>query len=131
MKVLAVFVFALVIASTGCVCMFVPCDRKVHVSGHVFDEKHKPLRDADVEFYGVTHKTDKNGCFYFGGLLAAPGFNVVISKPGYKKYEEGREFDYYDIDVTLAPEDDSENSSGSWRKLQDADLGKFKLCADE
>ena len=72
--------------------MFVPCDRKLHVSGHVVDGQHKPISKATVEFYGVKKQTDEKGCFYFGGLLAATGFNVAVSKPGYKNYRAGKEF---------------------------------------
>jgi hypothetical protein len=75
------------------VCMFVPCDRHVHVSGHVYDEHHRPLRDAEVEYYGERKRTDANGCFYFRGLLAAPGFNISVSKPGFKTYTDGKRFD--------------------------------------
>jgi hypothetical protein len=109
--------------------MFVPCDRRVHVSGHVFDSQHKPIGHAKVEFYGSTQETDERGCFYFGGLLAAPGFNVTVSKSGYKPYREGKEFDYYDIEVTLAPDNSNQQSSGSWRKLNEEELSKYRTCS--
>ena len=121
--------FALI--CSGCVCVFLPCDRKVHVSGHVFDAQHKPLGNATIEFYGVKKQTDENGCFYFGGLLAAPGFNVAVTKPGYKSYREGREFDFYDIDVMLASDTADQPSSGVWRKLPAAELSKHKECSDK
>jgi hypothetical protein len=109
--------------------MFVPCDRNVHVSGHVFDSQHKPLRNATIEFYDVKNQTDENGCFYFGGLLAAPGFNVAVTKPGYKSYREGKEFDFYDIDVTLAAEGADQPSFGVWHKLPASELSKHEECA--
>src|SRR4051794_12009182 len=111
MKVFAALILCSLITCSGCVCMFVPCDKWVHVSGHVFDEKHNPLQDADVEFYGDIKKTDANGCFYFGGVLAASGFNISVSKPGFKSYTEGKEFDYYDIDVSLPSQESVDNSS--------------------
>ena len=119
-----------VLSSGGCICMFVPCDRQVHVSGHVLDAQHKPVGHATVQFYGVQKETDENGCFYFGGLLAAPGFNVSVTKDGYKPYREGKEFKYYDIEVTLAPENSELSSSGSWRALNESELSKFKACND-
>jgi len=42
--------------SSGCVCMFVPCDRSLHVSGHVFDAQHKPVVNATIEFYGERNR---------------------------------------------------------------------------
>ena len=110
--------------------MFVPCDRKLHVSGHIFDAQHKPVSHATVEFYGVKKETDANGCFYFGGVLAAPGFNVSVAKPGYQPYREGKEFDFYDIEVTLAATDDAQKSSGVWRKLTADELAKYKECSE-
>jgi hypothetical protein len=109
--------------------MFIPCDRRLHVSGHVLDLQHKPISKATVEFYGVKKQTDENGCFYFDGLLGAPGFNVAVMKPGYKNYREGKEFDFYDIDVTLVPADSEQSSSGVWHKLQSNELSKYKECS--
>ena len=106
--------------------MFVPCDRKLHVSGHVFDAQHKPVGNATIEFYGVKKEIDENGCFYFGGLLAASGFNVAVNKPGYKPYREGKEFDFYDIDVMLASMDSDQPSSAIWHKLPPAELAKYR-----
>jgi hypothetical protein len=57
------------VACSGCVCWFVPCDRRLHVSGHVFDNQHHPVSQASVTFYGVTKETPEDGCFYFDGLL--------------------------------------------------------------
>ena len=110
--------------------MFVPCDRKLHVSGHVLDNKHHPISQAKVELYGVTKETDENGCFYFGGLLAASGFNVKVSKPGYAPYREGKAFEYYDIEVVLGPEEGNQQSYGSWHKLSQDELSKYQACAD-
>jgi len=110
--------------------MFVPCDRQNHVSGHVFDAQHKPISRATVEFYGVKTETDENGCFYFGGHLAGAGFNVAASKPGYKSYREGREFKFYDIDITLASADSQEPSSAVWNELIAGELSKFE-CSEK
>jgi hypothetical protein len=126
-NLLLVFVFI----CSGCVCMFVPCDQKLHVSGHVLDTQHKPVGNATIEFYGIKKQSDENGCFYFGGLLAGPGFNVAVTKPGYKSYREGKEFDFYDIDVTLASEDSEQPSSGIWHKLSAAELSKHKECSEK
>jgi Carboxypeptidase regulatory-like domain len=111
--------------------MFVPCDRKLHVSGHVIDTQHKPVVNATIEFYGVKKQTDEDGCFYFGGLLAAPGFNVAVTKPGYKLYREGKEFDFYDIDVTLASSDSDQPSSAVWHKVPATELSKYKECSEK
>ncbi len=111
--------------------MFVSCDRKLHVSGHVVDGQHKPISKATVEFYGVKKQTDENGCFYFGGLLAATGFNVAVSKPGYKNYRAGKEFDFYDIDITLVPTNSEQLSSAVWHKLPENELPKYKECSAE
>ncbi len=110
--------------------MFVPCDRRLHVSGHVFDAQHKPISNATIEFYGVKKETDENGCFYFGGLLAASGFNVAANKPGYKSYREGKKFEFYDLDITLASIDSQQSSSAVWHKLAAVgELSKFKECS--
>jgi hypothetical protein len=122
---------AAVLLGGGCVCMFVPCDRALHVSGHVFDSEHKPVSHATVEFYGVKKETDENGCFYFGGVLAASGFNVGVTRSGYKPYREGKEFDFYDIDVNLASTDAAQQSSAIWHKLQPGELSKYKECSEK
>ncbi len=105
--------------------MFVPCDRKLHVSGHVLDIQHQPISNATIELYGVKQQTDDNGCFYFGGLLAASGFYVSASNPGYRSYREGKEFDFYDIEITLASIDSPQPSSAVWHRLAVGDLSKF------
>ena len=111
--------------------MFVPCDRAVHVSGHVFDAQHKPISNATVEFYGVKHQTDENGCFYFGGVLAASGFSLAVSKPGDKPYREGKDFDFYDVEIMLTPADAEQPSSAVWHKLQAAQLPKYQECSEK
>jgi hypothetical protein len=117
------------VACSGCVCWFVPCDRRLHVSGHAFDNQHHPVSQASVTFYGVTKETPEDGCFYFDGLLAAQGLNVQVVKAGYKPYREGKEFAYFDIEVTLEPENSDRPSSGSWRELSRDELSKYKACA--
>ena len=126
---LATFLLAVLMApSLSCVCWFVPCDRQVHVSGYVFDENHNPLQGAIVEFYGTTRLTTANGCFRFSGHLAAPGFNVVVRKTGYKPYREGRRFDYYEIEITLVPESSSNSSIGEWHVLKVDELDSHQEC---
>ena len=122
-------VFAVILVS-GCICWFAPCDRAVHVSGHVRDTRGAPVKDAAVEFYGVTRATCDDGCFHFGGVLAAPGFTVAVSKPGYKPYREGRKFAYYDIEITLAPAEDPRQSTGLWRVLKENDLAAHAMCPE-
>lgn len=102
-------------APSGCLCWFVPCDRSNHVSGHVRTSSGQPIEGAQVEFYGVTEKTDAAGCFSFGGHLAAPGFQVEARKPGYKAFSEGRKFDLYDIDIVLEDQHSPRQSRGTWR----------------
>jgi hypothetical protein len=102
---------------SGCLCWFVPCDRSNHVSGHVRTASGQPIEGAEVEFYGVTEKTDASGCFAFGGTLAASGFRVEARKPGYKVFSEGRKFDLYDLDVILEDERSPLKSRATWRVL--------------
>jgi hypothetical protein len=110
--------------------MFVPCDRGVHVSGHVLDAQHRPISHATVEFYGVKKETADDGCFRFGGHLAASGFAIKVSKPTYKTYSESKEFNYYDIDVTLESENNEQQSSATWHTLSKDQLPKYEKCED-
>jgi len=92
------------------------------------DTDKNPIQDANVEFYGVTEKTDKKGCFYFGGVLAAPGFNVSVSKEGYKPYKEGKEFKYYNITVIMEKDDSDKNSTGEWKEAEVSKPGDTNPC---
>jgi hypothetical protein len=62
MRLISSLVLCLTLICTGCVCMFVPCDRGVHVSGHVLDAQHRLISHATVEFYGVKKETAADGC---------------------------------------------------------------------
>ena len=130
MRLMQCLILVVALICGGCVCMFVPCDRRLQVSGHVFDLQHKPISHATVEFYGVKKETDDTGCFYFGGLLAASGFNVSVTKSGYKPYREGKELAYYDIEVTLVPDSSEGQSSGVWHTLSEEQLSKYKDCSE-
>ena len=88
-----------------------------HVSGHVRTASGRPIEGAQVEFYGVTKKTDASGCFAFGGTLAASGFQVEVRTPGYKAFSEGRKFDLYDLDVILEDQRSLQKSRATWRVL--------------
>src|SRR4051812_35409716 len=102
--------------------MFVPCDSRVHISGHILDAQHRPIPHSKVEFYGVTKDTDQNGCFYFGGVLATSTFELSASGPGYKDFKERKKIDFYDVEVTLAPKDSDQTSSATWKKLDGNEL---------
>jgi hypothetical protein len=121
----------LLLAQTGCLCWFVPCDRELHVSGHVYDARGKPVRDAEVELYGDTRRTRADGCFRFTGVLAASGFEVTVTKPGFKTYREGKKSYLYDLAIVLQPEDSPGSSTGAWRVLEDSEVPNHEACPDE
>jgi len=83
-----------------------------HVSGHVRSTSGEPIEAADVLFYGVTRKTDGDGCFHFGGVLAASGFRIEVHKAGFKPYSEARKFNLYDVEVVLDRLDDAVRAVG-------------------
>jgi Carboxypeptidase regulatory-like domain len=116
----------LIAASTlsGCLCWFLPCDRRIHVSGTVVDAAGAPIEGAKVELFDDAVQTKRNGCFRFRGTLAVPGFRVTVSKPGYKTYREERRYDLYDLRVTLVPEDSPSQSTAVWRELRDEELAE-------
>jgi len=98
--------------------MFMPCDKAVHVGGYVRDQAGIPMEGARVTFYGVTHETDKSGCFYFGGVLATSYFGLDVRREGFKPYiESSKEFAYYDVGVTLQPIGTATASKGVWRPI--------------
>jgi len=105
-----------------------PCDRPNHVGGYVRDSAGRPVPDAKVMFYGIARNTDVNGCFYFGGVLAAPGFRIEVSKDGFKQYVEGRPFALYEINIVLENEASVIASHATWRKLTVDEIGSSPLC---
>lgn len=120
-------VLAFAASMAGC-CLFVPCDRLNHVGGYVRDSSGRPIFGAKVEFYGVTHTTDKDGCFFFGGVLAASGFQIHAAKPGYKPYSGGRRFEFYEIGITLVDESNVGTSQATWKELSIDQLSTSPTC---
>ena len=108
--------------------MLLPCDRLNHVGGYVRDSSGRPITGAKVAFYGVTHISDKDGCFFFGGALAAPGFQVEAAKPGYKPYSGGRRFALYEIIITLVDESNAGTSQATWNELSMEQLSTSPTC---
>jgi hypothetical protein len=123
-------VAGIILLMNGCVCWFVPCDKAVHVSGHVLDENARSIENASVLFYGVTRDTCPDGCFRFGGLLAARGFALRVTKPGYKSYEDARRFAYYDVTVKLARNGTPRTSTAVWTELSENDVGSHTTCPE-
>ena len=106
---------------SGCLCWFVPCDKAVDVHGTVSDHLGHPVAGADVELYGVTHKTDAVGCFGFGGHLAARGFAVSVRHPDFKPYQEAKKFGRYRIEVQLQPLNSRTASTGTWQVVPESE----------
>lgn len=115
-SLIKLLIVSLTLLVNGC-CILLPCDRGNHVGGYVRDASGRPIAGASVEFYGVTHATDSDGCFFFGGTLAAPGFQLSVSKGGYKMYKGGRRFSFYEINVTLEEVSGSPGSKAEWKEL--------------
>jgi len=99
-----------------------------HVSGLVRSTSGAPIEAADVLFYGVTRKTDANGCFHFGGVLAASGFQIEVRKAGFKPYSEARNFNLYDLEVVLETSDSPVRSRATWRVLGREEAKEFAGC---
>ena len=118
-----------VLLSTVCLsgCLFFVGDKLNHVGGHVRDKSGKPIEGVHVTFYGVTKATDSNGCFYFGGYLAASGFYVRATQLGFSAFEESHSFAWYDIDITMRPLGYG-MSSASWRELKESELQSTPEC---
>jgi hypothetical protein len=112
----------------GCTSTFLSGDRRLHVSGHVLDAQHKPIGYAVVELHGVKKETDENGCFYFGGTNPGMDVSITVSKLGYKPYRAGKEFDFYEVVITLAAENSERPSSAIWHRLYIEELSKFDDC---
>lgn len=115
----------------GCNCTLGPCGRRLHVSGHVLDPEHRPIGYAAVVLDGVKKETDENGCFFFGGDSEAANFDIDVSKFGYKPYRASKEYDFYEIVITLASENGEQRSSGIWHKLYIEELSKYKACSEK
>jgi hypothetical protein len=113
---------------SGCVCVFPPCDRRLHVSGHVFDADHNPVPDAIVVLNGVRQETNQNGCFYFGGTFAASELDITVTKVGYKSFHGIKEVDFFETIITLEGENSERLSSPIWHKLEIDELPKYKDC---
>jgi hypothetical protein len=101
------------------------------LSGHVLDPQHKPVGSATVLFDGVKKETDENGCFYFGGDSEASDLDITVSKFGYKTYRAVKEYDFYEIVITLASENGEQRSSGIWHKLYLEEISKYQDCAEK
>ena len=111
--------------------MFVPCDRLNHVGGYVRDADQRPISGATVTFYGVSEQTDAEGCFFFGGALAASRFRVEVTKDGYAPFSEGRGFALYDMSVTLESVASGQASRAKWRKITADEARVTPSCKDE
>ena len=131
MRVARCLCFMLPLVFGGCGCLFAPCGRRLHVSGHVLDAQHRPVGYATVELGGVRKETDGNGCFYFGGDTADADLNINVTKVGHHPYRASKGFDLYEVVITLAPEQGEQQSSGVWHKLYVDELPRYKTCADQ
>jgi hypothetical protein len=107
------------------------CDREMHVSGHVYDARGKPVEGAEVQCHGETHKTKADGCFRFTGVVGWPHFVVEVTKPGLKPFRDERDFALYDLAIMLQPESSPGPSTGAWRVLEYADVPNHEECSDE
>jgi hypothetical protein len=116
--------------SIGCVCIFEPCNRRIHLSGHVLDAEREPVPYAIVELNGMKRETDETGCFYFGEGVAASEFDLTVTKLGYKPYRTYKEIDFYEVITTLMPENSEQQSSALWHKLYVEEISKFKDCSE-
>jgi|SRR4030095_12152935 Carboxypeptidase regulatory-like domain len=125
------FCLVIVLFCSGCVCVFAPCERRLHVSGQVSDADHNRVAYATVVLNGVRKETDERGCFYFGGLAAATDFDMTVTKVGYKPYHGVKEFDYFETIVTLSSENSEQQSSAIWTKLGVDEISKYKGCGEK
>jgi len=106
----------LMLAFAGC-CALMPCHRVNHVGGYVLGANGKPVAGATVLFYGLTQLTDSDGCFFFGGQLAASGFQVEAERDGYKRFSQERHFERYEITIVLEEVSSNRESSAVWKVL--------------
>jgi hypothetical protein len=101
------------------------------VSGHVLDDQHDTVGYAVIELNGERKESDENGCFYFSGISRSSELDILITKVGYKPYRAVKEFDFYEVVITLTPEGNEVPSSAIWHKLYIEELGRFKTCSEK
>ena len=88
---------------SGCACWFMPCDRVFGLSGHVLELDGRPVRGATVELHGKRAQSCADGCFYFPLASDNSGFELVVSKEGYRRYARVWHAGDQDVTVHLAP----------------------------
>ena len=115
---------------TSCILIFASCDSPLLVTGNVLDSQQRPLGHATVELNGVKQETNENGCFYFADSSGGSELNLRVAKVGHKPYREEKELGSYNIVVTLAPEDDQQQSSATWQRSPAGEISKNGGCSE-
>jgi len=114
----------------GCICVLASCDSALLVAGIVLDSQQRPLGHATVELNGVKKETNENGCFYFADSSGGSELSLRVAKVGHKSYREEKEPGSYSIVVTLAPEDDQQQSSATWQRSPAGEISKNAVCSE-
>jgi Carboxypeptidase regulatory-like domain len=109
--------FAAMLLLSGCACWFMPCDRVFRLSGHVLELDGRPVNGATVELYSARTHSCADGCFYLPVVPAASGFELVVSKEGYRSYTRTWRAGDYDVTVHLAPASGTADSSATWKDV--------------
>jgi hypothetical protein len=102
---------------SGCACWFMPCDRVFRLSGHVLELDGRPVSGATVELHSASTRSCADGCFYLPVAPAASGFELVVSKEGYRRYARKWSAGDYDVIVHLAPASGTADSSATWKDV--------------
>jgi hypothetical protein len=121
-----VLTLAAMLLLNGCACWFMPCDRVFRLSGHVLELDGQPVEGATVELYSARTHSCADGCFNLPVAPAASGFELVVSKEGYRRYAREWHAGDYDVTVHLAPVSSSADSSATWK---DVAAGVRPACA--
>jgi hypothetical protein len=129
-QVRRVFFTAIVLTLVGCRCLFVPCYKAVHVSGHVLDEANVPIENASVQLFGDTRATGADGCFrYQTTTEISLRFGVAVTRTGFKPYyANSQRCADYDITVRLARNSSSGASIGKWRNMSEYEVQTDSQC---
>lgn len=112
-----VLTFAAMLLLSGCACWFMPCDRVFRLSGHVLELDGRPVSGANVELHSAKAHTCNDGCFYLPVSPAASGFELVVSKEGYRRYAREWRAGDYDVTVHLAPSSGTADSNATWKDV--------------